>query len=180
MAPPPGYRSQEDDRPALPVEDTEPWLRLVFDHAPTGIAVTDTDGHIVRCNAAYAHRWDRIRINCLNIGWTESEGEAQTQREFHDAGQDWAVEAAKKVPMGKLGQPLEIAEAVVLLLSPRSDNAWYLGDEVATAIAMRTSSRKRSAVGASSRRPPTSASGSRISATASSSGSARRSRSCIA
>jgi len=71
-------------------------------------------------NAAYAHRWDRIRINCLNIGWTESEGEAQTQRQFHDAGQDWAVEAAKKVPMGKLGQPLEIAEAVVLLLSPRS------------------------------------------------------------
>lgn len=71
-------------------------------------------------NAAYAHRWDRIRINCLNIGWTESEGEAQTQREFHDADQDWAIEAAKKVPMGKLGQPPEIAEAVVLLLSPRS------------------------------------------------------------
>ena len=31
-------------------------------------------------NAAYAHRWDRIRINGLNIGWTESEGETQTQR----------------------------------------------------------------------------------------------------
>ena len=31
-------------------------------------------------NTAYAHRWDRIRINGLNIGWTESEGETQTQR----------------------------------------------------------------------------------------------------
>ena len=71
-------------------------------------------------NAAYAHRWDRIRINGLNIGWTESEGETQTQRSFHHADDGWATEAAKKVPMGKLGQPDEIAEIVVLLLSPRS------------------------------------------------------------
>ena len=71
-------------------------------------------------NAAYAHRWDRIRINGLNIGWTESEGETQTQQQFHQADDGWASEAAKKVPMGKLGQPDEIAEIVVLLLSPRS------------------------------------------------------------
>lgn len=71
-------------------------------------------------NAAQAHRWDRIRINGLNIGWTESEGEAETQRRFHDGGPDWAGEAAASVPMGKLGQPDEIAEIVVLLLSPRS------------------------------------------------------------
>ena len=71
-------------------------------------------------NAAHAHRWDRIRINCLNIGWTETEGETQTQRRFHDAGEDWVAAAAKKVPMGKLGQPDEIAEMVIFLLSPRS------------------------------------------------------------
>jgi len=71
-------------------------------------------------NSAYAHRWDRIRINGLNIGWTESEGETQTQQQFHQADDGWASEAAKKVPMGKLGQPDEIAEIVVLLLSPRS------------------------------------------------------------
>jgi NAD(P)-dependent dehydrogenase (short-subunit alcohol dehydrogenase family) len=71
-------------------------------------------------NSAYAHRWDRIRINGLNIGWTESEGETQTQQQFHQADDGWASEAAKKVPMGKLGQPDEIAEMVVLLLSPRS------------------------------------------------------------
>jgi NAD(P)-dependent dehydrogenase (short-subunit alcohol dehydrogenase family) len=71
-------------------------------------------------NAAYAHRWDRIRINGLNIGWTESEGESQTQQQFHQADDGWAAAAAKKVPMGKLGQPDEIAEIVVLLLSPRS------------------------------------------------------------
>ena len=71
-------------------------------------------------NAAFAHRWDRIRINGLNIGWTESEGETQTQRQFHQADDDWATAAAKELPMGKLGQPDEIAEIVVLLLSPRS------------------------------------------------------------
>ncbi|NED69873.1 SDR family NAD(P)-dependent oxidoreductase, partial [Streptomyces sp. SID10244] len=30
-------------------------------------------------NAAHAHRWDRIRINGLNIGWSETEGEADVQ-----------------------------------------------------------------------------------------------------
>ena len=31
-------------------------------------------------NAAHAHRYDRIRINGLDIGWTETEGEDATQR----------------------------------------------------------------------------------------------------
>ncbi|MEU8030940.1 SDR family oxidoreductase [Streptomyces sp. NPDC049099] len=43
-------------------------------------------------NAAHAHRWDRIRINGLNIGWTAN----------------------------RLGQPDEIADFVVFLLSDRS------------------------------------------------------------
>jgi NAD(P)-dependent dehydrogenase (short-subunit alcohol dehydrogenase family) len=71
-------------------------------------------------NAAHAHRWDRIRINGLNIGWTETEGEDQTQRTFHQADAGWAEKAADSLPMGKLGQPDEIAEMVVLLLSPKS------------------------------------------------------------
>jgi NAD(P)-dependent dehydrogenase (short-subunit alcohol dehydrogenase family) len=71
-------------------------------------------------NAAYAHRFDRIRINGLNIGWTETEGEDATQRAFHGAGDDWVSAAAKELPMGKLGQVSEIAEFVVFLLSDRS------------------------------------------------------------
>lgn len=71
-------------------------------------------------NAAHAHRWHRIRINGLNIGWTETEGEARTQRLFHQADTDWADKAAESQPMGRLGQPDEIAEMVVLLLSPKS------------------------------------------------------------
>jgi NAD(P)-dependent dehydrogenase (short-subunit alcohol dehydrogenase family) len=71
-------------------------------------------------NAAHAHRWDRIRINGLNIGWTDTEGEDATQRRFHDAGDDWRAKAAASLPMGKLGQVSEIADFVVFLLSDRS------------------------------------------------------------
>ncbi|HXJ24843.1 MAG TPA: SDR family oxidoreductase [Streptosporangiaceae bacterium] len=71
-------------------------------------------------NAAHAHRWDRIRINGLNIGWTDTEGEDATQRRFHGAGDDWRAKAGASLPMGKLGQVSEIADFVVFLLSDRS------------------------------------------------------------
>lgn len=71
-------------------------------------------------NAAFAHRFDRIRINGVNIGWTETEGEDATQRRWHGAGDDWLDKAAAEQPMGKLGQVDEIADFVVFLLSARS------------------------------------------------------------
>lgn len=71
-------------------------------------------------NAAHAHRWDRIRINGLNIGWSETEGEADIQKRFHGADDTWIEQANASVPMGKLGQPDEIADFVVFLLSERS------------------------------------------------------------
>ena len=37
-------------------------------------------------NAAHAHRWDRIRINGLNMGWSATDGENTTQRQAHGAG----------------------------------------------------------------------------------------------
>ncbi|WP_279617024.1 SDR family oxidoreductase [Streptomyces yokosukanensis] len=56
----------------------------------------------------------------LTIGWTATEGEDATQRAFHGAGDDWREQAAAKLPMGRLGQPDEIADFVVFLLSDRS------------------------------------------------------------
>jgi NAD(P)-dependent dehydrogenase (short-subunit alcohol dehydrogenase family) len=71
-------------------------------------------------NAAHAHRWDRIRINGLNMGWSATDGENVTQQQAHGAGSDWQQQAAATLPMGKLGQVDEIADFVVFLLSDRS------------------------------------------------------------
>lgn len=71
-------------------------------------------------NAAHAHRWDKIRINGINIGWTQTEGEDQVQRRFHGAGDDWLEKANASLPMGKLGQVDDIARLAILLLSDAS------------------------------------------------------------
>ena len=71
-------------------------------------------------NAAHAHRFDRVRINGLDIGWTDTEGEDATQRTFHGADDGWRDAAAARLPLGKLGQVDEIADFAVFLLSDRS------------------------------------------------------------
>jgi NAD(P)-dependent dehydrogenase (short-subunit alcohol dehydrogenase family) len=71
-------------------------------------------------NAAHAYRWQRIRINGLDIGWTDTEGEDAIQRRFHDASDGWQERAGASLPMGKLGQVGEIADFVAFLLSDRS------------------------------------------------------------
>jgi NAD(P)-dependent dehydrogenase (short-subunit alcohol dehydrogenase family) len=71
-------------------------------------------------NAAHAHRWDRIRINGLDIGWTDTEGEDATQRRFHAADDGWRERAGKGLPMGRLGRAGDVAAFVVFLLSERS------------------------------------------------------------
>jgi len=75
--------------------------------------------HVTK-NAAHAHRFDRIRINGVNIGWTLTEGEDEIQRAAHDATDGWEERASAQLPMGKMGQPDEIADFFVFLLSARS------------------------------------------------------------
>lgn len=71
-------------------------------------------------NAAHAHRFDGIRINGLNIGWTATEGEDATQRRFHDAADGWEASAGQTLPTGRLGDPDRIADMIGFLLSDGS------------------------------------------------------------
>lgn len=71
-------------------------------------------------NAAHAHRFDRIRINALNIGWTATEGEDVIQRAAHGATDGWLERAQGQLPMGSLGRPDQIADMIAFLLSDAS------------------------------------------------------------
>jgi NAD(P)-dependent dehydrogenase (short-subunit alcohol dehydrogenase family) len=71
-------------------------------------------------NAAYAHRADRIRINGLNIGWTDTPGEDEIQRRFHGASDGWQEAAGRGLPFGRLNDPDEAANMIALLLSDAS------------------------------------------------------------
>jgi NAD(P)-dependent dehydrogenase (short-subunit alcohol dehydrogenase family) len=71
-------------------------------------------------NAAHAHRRDGIRVNGLNIGWTATEGEDAVQRRFHGAQDGWLDAAGRDLPAGRLGDPDEIADMIVYLLSDGS------------------------------------------------------------
>lgn len=71
-------------------------------------------------NVAHAHRFDGIRVNGLNIGWTATEGEDVTQRRFHDADDQWLASASARMPAGRLGDPDEIADMIAYLLSDGS------------------------------------------------------------
>ena len=71
-------------------------------------------------NTAYALLRNRIRVNGLNIGWMDSEGERQTQRDFHGRPDGWLDEMAAQQPNGRLLDPMEVARAVAFLSTEES------------------------------------------------------------
>lgn len=88
-------------------------------HLAPYVAAKAALGGLTR-NLGHALRADRIRVNTLDIGWTDTDGEDATQRRFHDAGDDWRERAGETLPLGRLGDPAEIAHMAVFLLSDRS------------------------------------------------------------
>jgi NAD(P)-dependent dehydrogenase (short-subunit alcohol dehydrogenase family) len=72
-------------------------------------------------NAANAHMKDRVRVNGINLGWTDTPVERRMQAETLGKGETWLREVAAKMPLGRLLGPEEAARLVVFLLSEMSE-----------------------------------------------------------
>lgn len=75
---------------------------------------------LVTKNAAHAHRFDRIRINGINMGWTDTPAERVMHAETLGKGPDWLKEQAALQPFGRLLVAEDVARLAHFLLSPAS------------------------------------------------------------
>jgi NAD(P)-dependent dehydrogenase (short-subunit alcohol dehydrogenase family) len=71
-------------------------------------------------NVANAVLPNRIRVNGINLGWTETPGEHDIIRRSGQGGDDWLAEAEKHRPFGRLIKPDEVARLVAFLASAES------------------------------------------------------------
>jgi NAD(P)-dependent dehydrogenase (short-subunit alcohol dehydrogenase family) len=70
-------------------------------------------------NVAHAVRGDRIRVNGINIGWTDTPNEHKVQKS-DGMPADWLVSAEAAQPFGRLIKAQDVANICLFLLSPRS------------------------------------------------------------
>ena len=71
-------------------------------------------------NLAQSLKKDRIRVNCVNIGWTATEQEHQVQIETGQP-ENWLELTDPTRPLGRLLRPEDIVPIIKLLLSDRSE-----------------------------------------------------------
>lgn len=70
-------------------------------------------------NIAHAVRTQRIRVNGINIGWTDTPNEHLVQQAM-GKGASWLAEAEAGQPMGRLVKPADVARLATYLLSDHS------------------------------------------------------------
>jgi NAD(P)-dependent dehydrogenase (short-subunit alcohol dehydrogenase family) len=75
---------------------------------------------ILTKNLANSLRWDRIRVNALNIGWTATPTEHELQANFHGLGENWLQRVSAAQPFGRLLTPEDVAKALAFLASDES------------------------------------------------------------
>lgn len=68
-------------------------------------------------NAANALAPDRIRVNGIYLGWTDTPAEHAVQQRESRYGDDWLSHAAASQPFGRLIDPEELADFIAFLLS---------------------------------------------------------------
>ncbi len=90
---------------------------------PKLMAYSATKGALMtltRNTASYLNRY-RIRVNQLNVGWTETPNEHRVKLEEEGKGADWLQEAIKTRPFGRLLLPRDIAYAAMYFASDESE-----------------------------------------------------------
>jgi NAD(P)-dependent dehydrogenase (short-subunit alcohol dehydrogenase family) len=76
---------------------------------------------LVTKNAAHAHRFDRIRINGINMGWADTPAERVMHADTLGKGPAWLAEQAAQQPFGRLLVAEDVARLTHFLLSPASE-----------------------------------------------------------
>jgi NAD(P)-dependent dehydrogenase (short-subunit alcohol dehydrogenase family) len=84
---------------------------LIAYSASKGALMTMTRG------LANALKHDRIRINTLNIGWTNTPREHVVQTEVHGRPENWLEIVSRNQPFGRLIEPEEVARVIAFMCS---------------------------------------------------------------
>ena len=71
-------------------------------------------------NIANAVSGHKIRVNALNIGWTDTPAEHDIQTRVHKKGQDWLEKDESKVPFKRLTKPIDVAKGLAFMCSDES------------------------------------------------------------
>jgi NAD(P)-dependent dehydrogenase (short-subunit alcohol dehydrogenase family) len=72
-------------------------------------------------NAAHAHRFDRIRVNGINLGWVDTPAERHMQAVTLGKGEGWRDAAAATMPFRRLMTPEDVARLSLFLMSDDSE-----------------------------------------------------------
>eukprot|EP00965_Chrysotila_dentata_P232850 6199233-Pleurochrysis_carterae.AAC.4 len=83
-----------------------------------GHAVSKGGMRVLTKNCAQQLRKANIRVNQLNMGWCLTEAEDREQKK--EKGDNWAEQADKESPMGRLLRPIDTAATVIHFLSDAS------------------------------------------------------------
>ncbi len=70
-------------------------------------------------NVAHALRWEKIRVNGLNIGWMNTPNEHLVQKQMGKPN-NWLELTEKQQPFGRLLDPIDVAKMTAFLLSDDS------------------------------------------------------------
>jgi NAD(P)-dependent dehydrogenase (short-subunit alcohol dehydrogenase family) len=71
-------------------------------------------------NAAHAHRFDRIRVNGIAVGWVDTPGERRMQHEILGRPDGWLAESGAQQPFGRLLEADDVARLATFLASEAS------------------------------------------------------------